>query len=391
MLNIALFGAPGAGKGTQSRFLIEKYDLVYIATGDILRKEIAEGSELGLAAKDVIEAGGLVSDEIIVQIIEKTIKTNPDSGGFLFDGFPRTFIQTYILEGLLLKMHTSLTCLLSLELPREEAIKRLVHRAQTSGRTDDTLEVINHRLQEYRDKTEPIAEFYRQKGMYIPIDGTGTIDEISAKLEEAVEIQLKKELFNVVLLGYPGAGRKTQARRIVEKYDLVCLSTGEILMEEVEKGTDVGKIVKPLLDKGQLVPDEIVVKLIEERITASPDARGFLFKGFPRTIVQAYILDGLLRRIGSEVSFIVDLSLPTLELIKRLDCRGKTDERMPYDMDASTIVERLEQHKSISQPLVAYYGKQRRISIVDGGGEPDEIFERICTMLEKAWKHHRLQ
>ncbi len=98
MLNIALFGAPGAGKGTQSELLMKKHNLVYIATGDILRQEIAGGTELGLAAKSIIEAGGLVSDEIVVQIIEKKIITNPDAAGFLFDGFPRTFVQAYILD-----------------------------------------------------------------------------------------------------------------------------------------------------------------------------------------------------------------------------------------------------------------------------------------------------
>ena len=116
MLNIALFGPPGAGKGTQSEFLINKYNLFYISTGDLLRKEIANKTKLGLEAQSIIASGGLVSDEIIVQIIEKTITDNPDSNGFLFDGFPRTYIQAYILEGLMLKLNTSLNCLISLKL-----------------------------------------------------------------------------------------------------------------------------------------------------------------------------------------------------------------------------------------------------------------------------------
>ena len=111
MVNIALFGPPGAGKGTQSEFLIEKYKLFYISTGDLLRKELAERTPLGLEAQSIIASGGLVSDEIIVQIMEKTIARNSQVNGFLFDGFPRTYIQAYILEGLMIKLNTSLTCL----------------------------------------------------------------------------------------------------------------------------------------------------------------------------------------------------------------------------------------------------------------------------------------
>ena len=121
MLNIALFGPPGAGKGTQSEYLIKKYNLFYISTGDILRKELKEQTKLGLEAQEIIASGGLVPDEIIVQIIEKTITENPDAGGFLFDGFPRTYIQAYILDGLMLKLNTSLHCLISMEVPEEES------------------------------------------------------------------------------------------------------------------------------------------------------------------------------------------------------------------------------------------------------------------------------
>lgn len=130
MLNIALFGPPGAGKGTQSKMLVEKYNLAYISTGDILRSEIAEGTELGHQAIDIIKQGGLVPDEIIVQIIEERILSNTDVNGFLFDGFPRTTVQAYILEGLLLKMNTKLDCMLSLDVPKVQLRNRLLERAK---------------------------------------------------------------------------------------------------------------------------------------------------------------------------------------------------------------------------------------------------------------------
>ncbi len=389
MLNIALFGTPGAGKGTQSELLMKKYNLVYIATGDILRQEIADGSELGLAAKSIIEAGGLVSDEIIVQIIEKKITTNPDAAGFLFDGFPRTLVQAYILEGLLLKMHTSLTCLLSLEVSPEESLKRLLNRAKTSGRRDDTEAVIKNRLKEYQEKTAPVASFYQDNGLYFPIEGEGPIEEINLKLEEVIEKELRKVLFNVVLLGYPGAGRGTQARNLAEEYNLVYLSTGEMLKEEIGKKSKVGMKVQDIFNMGDLVPDEVVIKLIEKHIKRNPEANGFIFKGFPRTLVQAYILDGLLRRINSSVSFCLDIQCPTLELIKRLDARGKTERRMSYDMETTTIVHRLEQHEKVCVPVVDYYEKQGKVISIDGEGEPEEVWNRIVGPAEVAWRKAR--
>jgi len=389
MLNIALFGAPGAGKGTQSELLMKKHDLVYISTGEMLREEIRAGTGPGLAARSVIEAGGLVPDEIIVQIIEKKIVSNPDASGFLFDGFPRTFVQAYILEGLLLKLHTSLTCLIHLDVPPEESLARLLRRAETSGRSDDTEAVIRNRLREYEEKTAPVAQYYRDRGLFFPVRGVGDPGEILELLEERIEQELRKVLFNVVLLGYPGAGRGTQARMLAERYNLVYLSTGEMLKEEIARDSEVGRSVRDLCDRGDLVPDEVVIRLIEKHILRNPDANGFIFKGFPRTLVQAYILDGLLRKINSSVSFVLDIRCPTLELIKRLDARGRTDRRMKYDMETSTIVHRLEQHERICLPVADYYGKQGNLTVIDGLGTPGEVWKRIEGPAERAWRKAR--
>jgi len=165
MLNVALFGPPGAGKGTQSEYLIKEYKLFYISTGDILRKEIKAQTKLGMEAQSIIASGGLVSDEIIVQIIENTITENRDSNGFLFDGFPRTFVQAYILEGLMIKLNKSLNCLISLEVDEEISVERLLQRGKTSGRSDDNETVIRNRLREYKEKTLPVLEFYKDKGI----------------------------------------------------------------------------------------------------------------------------------------------------------------------------------------------------------------------------------
>ena len=187
MLNIILFGPPGAGKGTQSQFLREKYNLTYISTGEILREEIAAESELGLQVKEIIGQGGLVSDEIVAKIIEKKLSDNMDSAGFLFDGYPRTVRQAEILEEMMEKFDMSLTGVLSLEVPEQLLIERMLERGKTSGRADDNLESIKHRFEEYYEKTHPVTDFYLERGNLHPVNGVGEIPEIFEHLCTVIE------------------------------------------------------------------------------------------------------------------------------------------------------------------------------------------------------------
>ncbi len=386
MLNIAIFGPPGAGKGTQSKLILEKYNLVYISTGDILRAEISEGSELGMKAKDTIEKGGLASDDIIVQIMEKRMSMNNNARGFLFDGFPRTWVQAYILEGLLNKLHTRLSCMLSLEVPRDELVDRLLKRAETSNRKDDNLEVIEYRLKEYEDKTVPVIDYYKEKNIYYPIGGVGEIDEVFNKLTTAIEHSLKKVLLNIVIFGYPGAGKGTQASMLCEKYNLVYISTGKMLRREIKNGTEIGMKVKDAMEKGALVPDEIIIRLIERKISENPNANGFIFKGFPRTMAQAYILEGLLRKLHSTVSFVIDLNVSQLESVKRLSARSKTDKSRSYDRNINTIIDRLEEYEEKTVPVKDYYRRQSKVYSVEGVGPKEDIFKRLYETVEEAVK-----
>ncbi len=182
MLNIILFGPPGAGKGTQSQFLREKYELTYLSTGEILREEIAAESELGLQVKEIIGKGGLVSDEIVAKIIEKKIGEHLDSAGFLFDGYPRTVKQAEILDEFMKKFKISLSGVLSLEVPEELLIERMLERGKISGRADDNLESIKHRFVEYEEKTRPVIDYYEKQGNLHPVNGVGEIPEIFENL-----------------------------------------------------------------------------------------------------------------------------------------------------------------------------------------------------------------
>lgn len=386
MLNIALFGPPGAGKGTQSEFLIKKYNLFYISTGDILRKELKEETALGLQAKSIIAQGGLVSDEIIVQIIEKTIKNNPDANGFLFDGFPRTFVQAYILEGLMIKLNTKLDLLISIEVPEEESVKRLLLRGETSGRLDDNEEVIRNRLKEYDEKTLPVLNFFKERGNYVAVDGVQKIKKVTSSIRKIVNKELEKKQLNIVLFGSPGSGRGSLGKAIAEKYKLEFVSTGDMLDEEIIKGTELGKRVKAYYENGQLVPDEIVIQLIERKLEQSKSAKGFIFKGYPRTLVQSYILDGILKKHDTIINKIIELDVDTLELIRRLDNRSKTDQCMPYDTSTAKIVQRLEEHKNKTIPVIEKYKEAHDVAVVNGMVSFDSVMDSVSVEIESSFK-----
>lgn len=186
-LNIVLFGPPGAGKGTQSQFLIDHYGLVHLSTGDLLRAEIKAGTPLGLQAKELMDAGNLVPDEVVIGMISNKLEAQPEAQGFIFDGFPRTHAQAKALDTLLESKAQSITAMLALEVAEEELVKRLLGRGATSGRADDQDEsVIRNRIVEYGNKTAPLKEYYAGQGKFTGIDGVGSVQEITARLVKAI-------------------------------------------------------------------------------------------------------------------------------------------------------------------------------------------------------------
>ena len=188
MLNIVLFGPPGAGKGTQSNLLIERSHLIHLSTGDILRGEIAEGTSLGLKAKSIMDRGDLVSDEIVIGMISSKLEKNPETKGFIFDGFPRTSKQAKALDILLEEKGTSISVMLSLKVADKELIKRLLARGKDSGREDDKNEsIIANRINEYNNKTAPLKAFYLSQNKLSEVEGIGSITEIADKLNSVID------------------------------------------------------------------------------------------------------------------------------------------------------------------------------------------------------------
>ena len=183
MLNLVLFGPPGAGKGTQSAKLIHAYQLVHLSTGDIFRANIKGGTELGTLAKSYMDQGQLVPDEVTIRMLESEANKSPDAKGYIFDGFPRTPAQAKALDQFLATKNTSITMMLALEVEEDELRKRLLLRGKDSGRADDIdPAVIQKRIDVYRNETEPVRDFYQEQKKYFGIDGIGSVDEIFERL-----------------------------------------------------------------------------------------------------------------------------------------------------------------------------------------------------------------
>jgi len=179
MLNLVLFGPPGAGKGTQAAKLIEKYKLVHLSTGDILRGEMAAGTDLGKQAKSLIEKGELVPDAIVIGMIASKLDQNKSANGFIFDGFPRTTAQAGALDKMLSERNIAVTGMIALEVEKQELIDRLLNRGKTSGRADDQdVKIIENRINVYNKETSPVKDYYEKQGKYHAIHGIGSIDDI---------------------------------------------------------------------------------------------------------------------------------------------------------------------------------------------------------------------
>lgn len=188
MINIVLFGAPGSGKGTQSAKIIDQFGLYHISTGEVLREHMARGTELGKTAEQYISKGHLIPDDLIVDLIANVIDNDAkDAKGVVFDGFPRTIPQAEALKKMLAERGSCVNSVVGLEVPEEELVERMIARGKETGRADDNIETIKNRLEVYHNQTHPLREYYLQEGSYLPINGSGTVEEIFDNIANGIE------------------------------------------------------------------------------------------------------------------------------------------------------------------------------------------------------------
>jgi adenylate kinase len=187
MLNVVIFGAPGSGKGTQSELIIKNYGLHHISTGEILREEIKNETELGKIADEYISEGQLVPDELVINMLADIIKDKKNDAGFIFDGFPRTLAQGEALDRIMRENGIGIAAALNLAVEDEELVQRLLKRGEVSGRSDDNLDTIKSRLEVFRNQTQPLKDYYKKQGKHINIQGNGSVDDIYSRISEALD------------------------------------------------------------------------------------------------------------------------------------------------------------------------------------------------------------
>lgn len=460
-MSIALIGPSGAGKGTQAIKLATEFDLLHISTGDLFREGLEKRTALGLLAKRYMNQGELVPDEIVDAVVEEWLwKVLPDKR-ILFDGFPRTIYQAQTLDQLFKEADRSLEVVIYLKVPDEEIVRRLPGRVicrtcqapyhlefkppavlnvcdichgELYQREDDYPDVVRARLKTSHRVIGPLVDHYQEAGKLIIIDGAGSIDQVHERLvgtveafqrrrtqpatrEEMEQLQALKgdvealapeqsmhHSLDIVLLGAPGSGKGTQAEQLKQRLNLQHIATGDLFRENLRNETELGRLAKTYMDRGELVPDDVTEAMVRERID-QPDTRaGFILDGFPRTLAQAEALTQMLNDLSRRLDGIFYIKVTDEAIVKRLSgrliCRAC---QKPYhlefnppaqkgvcdscggelyrrdDDNPDTILARLKTYYAQTMPLIEYYRQTGLLVEIDGEGEPAQVTERAVA------------
>ncbi|GAX74484.1 hypothetical protein CEUSTIGMA_g1933.t1 [Chlamydomonas eustigma] len=430
---VFVLGAPGAGKGTQCARIVQHYGWSHLSTGDLLRKEVSEGTALGVQASSIMKEGGMVPTALILDLLIAAMASSPAGSNFLVDGFPRKLDQLREFEAKIKPCDG----VLAFTVPDDVAVERLVKRGESSGRADDNEETIRKRMEVFKEESQPVIDALKGSGRVAEIDAQGTPKDIFVEVrkfmdvisgvtateeehhgdaEKAVAEQdvvaeevIAEHVHNVeeaageelppseqplsasapvsshtvdpsarivFVLGAPGAGKGTQCARIVQHYGWSHLSTGDLLRKEVSEGTALGVQASSIMKEGGMVPTALILDLLIAAMASSPAGSSFLVDGFPRKLDQLREFEAKIKPCDGVLAFTVPDDVAVERLVKRGESSGRADD------NEETIRKRMEVFKEESQPVIDALKGSGRVAEIDAQGAPEDIFVEVRKFMD---------
>ncbi len=462
-MNVALIGPSGSGKGTHAEHLVQKHNLLHVATGDLFRANLEDQTALGLLARKYMAQGELVPDEVVDAMVEECLRKANPAKGILFDGFPRTPYQARFLDDTLSSMNRRLEAVIYLRVADEEIVRRLAGRVvcrnchvpwhltarpsarpgvcdhcggELAARPEDQPESVAQRLRVFHRETGPLIGYYHYAGRLIIVDGEGSVEAVCAAVDQALETVAARARLaataeaaaqlqalrstaptpvpqpvtavDLVLFGAPGSGKGTQAERLNKELGLPHVATGDLFRENLRQQTELGKLAKTYMDRGELVPDNVTEGMVRERLARRDMLCGFLLDGFPRTLPQAEALNEILQEMDRHLAGVLYINVPDAEIIKRLSGRLICRQcQTPYHVDfkkpqqpgvcdrcggqlyqrdddnAETVKARLRTFHGQTAPLIEYYRSAGILVEIPGTGSVEEISAAVLVAVKK--------
>lgn len=466
MLNIALIGASGVGKGTHAAALVRQHELQHLVIGDLLRQELDRHSAVGFLAEQHISLGQLVPDDIVDAVVAERIWHGDAEKGILFDGFPRTVDQARFLDELFAERNRRLDGVVYLRIADDAVEDRLLGRLicgnchtpfhiafrppQQEGvcdvcggplkpREDDIREMIRVRLRAFRRALDPVLHYYSDTGRLQIIDGDESLEAVSDAIDQAVTAledgtaknspnqqflpsaastpvrirplgseDARHRSFDLVLVGGPGSGKGTQAEQLQMHLGLLHIASGDLFRDNLANKTDLGKLARTYMDRGDLVPDDVTEAMVEERITRSDAEDGFILDGFPRTAAQAQALSEIMNASRRRLDGVIYIQVSDEEIVRRLSgrlicrscqnsyhvqfkppvkeglcdsCEGDLYQR--DDDNPNTVNARLKTFHSQTSPIISYYRDAGILVEIDGEGKVPDVTARTLAAADK--------
>ncbi|KAI8901512.1 adenylate kinase-domain-containing protein [Globomyces pollinis-pini] len=362
---IFILGGPGSGKGTQCEKLSKEYSYTHLSVGELLRQEGTKDTSLGNEINRMMKKGEIVPMRITLKLLKKAMLNNDDSNGFLIDGFPRKLDQALEFEKMICKPKLIVYYKCGMNILQA----RILKRGQTSGREDDNLETLQKRFTTFIDISYPVVEHYMKMNKCLTILAEDSIEEVynSSKLHFAPHPPLYHNNITFVL-GGPGSGKGTQCERLAAEFNLVHLSTGDLLREQVSQQTPLGLEAEILMKEGKMVPHGLLLEILRDKIEKNFSANGFLIDGFPRNMEQAHEFERMIGPCRSVLAY--QCSFETLE--RRLLERGKTSGRADDNLD--TIKKRFKTFQEQSKPVIDYYKAKGNCTEISSENEIHQVY-----------------